>query len=201
MASPSSPLKLNFNIETSNDCKSFIFTDLTGEYSMNNITGYGSPNPELSNIVYAYLKVKNASGTEYTINLIANSSNLPTSDIYYEYNILNTDIGLTDLVTDGLWTFTYVVAFNYKETTEVYITTKSLLFTCQADCCIANLLANAKLDEQCDCNTKSLLDYVKAWATLQSLKAAARCGNIEDFNSLLKIINKICKNSECKTCK
>lgn len=195
-------LSLKTSICTTDDCKSFNFSDLTGEYSSGNLTGYGSPNPTLGNIVYAYLKVVNPSGTIYTIDLLANSSGLPTNNKLFEYTILNTDIGVTNIVTDGLWTFTYILCFDVGEgNQEVYSTINSILTTCEAECCVANLLASANLIDDCDCTGKSLSKYVKAWALLESLKAAARCGKVDDFNKLKDIINKICKNSGCKTCK
>ena len=44
--------------------------------------------------------------------------------------------------------------------------------------------------------------YVSSYNnSLQALKNAAECGDYTTFNSILKIITKLCKNNNCKTCK
>jgi len=57
--------------------------------------------------------------------------------------------------------------------------------------------------DTCDCckETTDYKNYILAWTQLQSLKKAAACGDETNFTAIKKIIDKLCLNSGCKTCK
>lgn len=188
-------LILNFEICQSSDCQDLSFSETTGAYNATyNVGGYGSPNITLGSVITAVLTSTSPDGTIYTTNLFTHG--FPTDDLTDDSYVISLT-GDTAL-EDGKWTFTYTI------TTESATYTKTItkLLYCNAKCCVAEMLSALQLLD-CDCCDKDLdyENYVKAWTFLQSLINAAECGDINSFTKILKIINKLCKNKACKTCK
>lgn len=187
-------LELKFNVCVVNKCTQLEFTETTGVYNVTtNPTGWGAPNIELAEIVAATLTITSPSGTDYVINLF--DQGFPSSNVDFSY-IFN--VGALTEIVDGKWTFVYTVTDSESNT---YTKTVYNLFSCQADCCVHQMLVDLELT--CDCCSKDTAyeNYIKAWTFLQALKNAAECGDINSFNNLLKILEKLCKNNNCKTCK
>ncbi len=187
-------LVLNFDVCVVNKCTQLEFTETTGEYnSVTNTTGWGTPNIELNTAETAVLTITSPSGTQYSINLL--DHDFPSSNVDFSY-IFSLD-NLTNIV-DGKWTFVYTITDSEADT---YTKTIYKLFYCNSDCCVEQMLTD--LDLTCDCCSKDLTyeNYVKAWTFLQALKNAAECGDYNSFTNILKILDRLCKNINCKTCK
>lgn len=178
-----------------NGCSQIKITETTGVYSTSNLGGYGSPNNTLGSITSSTLTITSPSSVIYSINLF--TLGFPSNNLSFSYTIPFTTLGLTN-IEDGQWTFVYTVSDGITS----FTTTKYSLFYCNSECCVSKKLANLKL-EDCDCckTDKSYDDYVLTQTMLESLKDAAKCGDTSKFAKIKKIIDKLCKNTNCKTCK
>jgi hypothetical protein len=189
-------LNLNFEICQANGCKDLIFSETTGKYDATyNIGGYGTPNETTADAVTATLTITNASGLVTTIDLMPEG--FPTDDIIADgYTITSSTV-----LPDGMYTFVYNVTYDNHGSIVTYSKSISKLFYCNSECCVNQMLSNLNLT--CDCceTDENIKDYYKAWTFLQALKNAAQCGDVTTFNNILKIITKLCKNNNCKTCK
>jgi len=189
-------LILNFEICQANGCKDLIFSETTGAYNATyNTGGYGAPNETTDDAVTATLTITNASGLVTTVDLMPEG--FPTDDIIADgYTITSSTV-----LPDGMYTFVYNVTYNYHGSIVTYSKSISKLFYCNSECCVNQMLSNLNLT--CDCceTDENIKVYYKAWTFLQALKNAAQCGDVTTFNNILKIITKLCKNNNCKTCK
>lgn len=195
MASPSNNFQLNFNVCVVNNCSQIKFTETTGAYSTSNLGGYGTPNIDISDVVSCYVDVTSPSGELVTINMI--TAGFPSSVSLDR--ILTLNMLAVSAITDGKWIITYRII---TDTELKYTVTKTKLFYCNSECCISQKLANLEITD-CDCckEDKSYADYVLTKTMLDSLKNAAKCGDMESFDKIKKIIDKLCLNNGCKTCK
>lgn len=194
-------LQLNFNTCTLSGCSEIKFTELTGLYSDTNTGGWGSPNPQIGNIYFASIILTAPDSTIYTIDIFDAITTYYNNGFEYIFNIP----GLDNIV-DGKWTIKYeIVIRKYIAENWVYTTyskTKYFLFFCNSECCVKQMLLDLDL-EDCKCDSKDIKysDYIKAWTFLEALKEAAKCGSVSLFTKLKKIVDKLCKNKDCKTCK
>lgn len=188
---------LDFTICPSDDCKSLSFTETTGAYSINNLTGWGTPNEATSAATSATLSVIDTAGTTISFNLFSLSPHWPTTDNDQIYTITSTDLhqGNTKIL-DGLYKFTYTVVTE----TRTYTTSIYKLFYCNIQCCIDQMFSLIT-DPSCDCQVDAIAAASKANALLESLKKQANCGDVNKFNTTITILNKLCKNINCETCR
>ena len=193
-------LILNFEICQSTDCKDLSFSETTGAYNATyNIGGYGTPNIELATVTKAVLTSTSPDGTIYTTNLFTHG--FPTDDLTDDPYVITLIPNTT--LADGKWIFTYTItSVSAESVVTTYSKTITKLLYCNSECCVESMLANLKITD-CDCCDKDLNydEYILTWLMLESLKKAAKCGDITSFDKILKIINKLCKNKACKTCK
>jgi len=189
-------LILNFEICQSNGCKDLVFSETTGAYNATyNTGGYGTPNETTAAATTATLTTTTPSGLVTTIDLMPEG--FPTDDIVADgYTITSSTV-----LPDGMYTFVYKVTYDNHGAIVTYSKSISKLFYCNAECCVNQMLSNLNLT--CDCceTDENIKDYYKAWTFLQALKNAAQCGDVTTFTNILKIITKLCKNNNCKTCK
>lgn len=194
---------IDFDICISNSCKAMNFTELTGAYSATNTGGWGSPNLALGTVTTALLQITDPGNSVYTIDLLA-TGDFPTDNTSLEYSIDFNDIGLgTGTVTDGQWKFLYYVVASGAVGPETFMATHNFLFYCNSQCCVTDMLAGIEADD-CDCNienTKRIDNYRKAKTFLASLIHAARCYQVTKFENIKSIVDKLCQNSGCETCK
>lgn len=191
--------QLNFKTCVVNNCSNIEFTETTGLYSVSNLGGYNSPNLGIADITLATLEITSPSNIITTIDMLP--LGFPSSNITYSTINISALLGLTN-IEDGVWKFKYTVA-NGNEVPVVPSTTiQTSYFYCNSKCCVEQKLADLQLSE-CDCCNKddNYDDYILTKTMLDSLKNAAKCGNLISFTKIKKIIDKLCKNSKCKTCK
>jgi len=193
-------VSLKFNICQENNCRDISFIEETGRYSASNETGFGTPNTNVGDILTALLQSTSPSGVVYNTNLLLQGFPTISADMDQVINLNNQSL------EDGAWKFTYIITYSYENpsgaiTVETYSKTINKLFYCNSQCCVDNMLANLDIKD-CDCckDTKEFEDYLKTSVFLQALKEAAKCGDVDNFTSIKKIIDKLCKNSKCKTC-
>lgn len=178
------------------NCSTLSFTETTGVYNATtNPYGYGAPNITIGEAVNGTLIITAPDLTTYTFVWLILPSNNPD---------LSTIISLATLggrtsVEDGFWNFQYTITDVYATP---YVAQKGYYFYCQSECCVAKLLTKIDLDKMTECgkNTKILDDYTKAKVLLQSIKNAASCLNNTNYLKAKALLEKICKNSNCKTC-
>lgn len=148
-------LKLSFS--ESNDAKTVRFTDQTSEYASGNLTGWGTPNELVSDIV----DVSNTTSGKYHLYLnitIKDSAGIdtiyPSIDLYNEFtsqfsltsgmvfDIQSDHLGLdSDLeLPDGMWTVEYVLTEADSETEINSITYQTIV-----DGVVSKKVANALL--------------------------------------------------------
>lgn len=179
-------------------CTKLVFKETTGVYNAStNLGGYGSPNPTTASIVSAVLTITSPNNIVYTIDLFATTF-FPTSNKDYEYSILALDLGLNNF-EDGEWTLVYTLISNVEV---IYTTTKVSIFTCNSACCVQDLLLD--IDPN-NINSKENIikidNYKKAKSFLDTLRYYANCSNLDQFNNIKLILDRLCANNDCKTCK
>jgi len=179
-----------------NDCTQIRFSENTGFYNTTNTGGYGAPNLAVGSATTAVLTITNPAGTVYTIDLFATTI-FPSNVLYTSYDIPLASIGSPSSIVDGKWTFSYAVS----DGVTTYTTSIFKYFYCNSKCCVTEMLAD--LDLTCDCCKESITykNYELAWAQLETLKKASKCGDETNFTAIKKIVDKLCLNSGCKTCK
>jgi hypothetical protein len=180
----------SINVCVRDACSTIIFKETTGAYNVTtNPTGYGAPNPTVVSVTAAGLTVTPPSGAGYSIDMLAEG--FPTSNEDLEFELTDTPY------EDGLWTFVYTVTSGAT----TYTATYSALFHCTITCCVNKMLLD--IDTECDCdelNSKKIQEYTKAKAFLDALKGYAYCGSTEKFDNIYTILQRMCGNTECKTC-
>ncbi len=186
------------NLCLANGCQVLTFKDTTGAYSVSNPTGYGTPNPEIVDFVSAVLTVIAPDETEYEIDLFADS--FPTVDVDQEYEIDLDDLGSRTSIEDGYWSFIYTIVTAGAVT---YTATFGAIFLCNARCCVQRILL--KIDENKfgttdKQNQKYINNYLKAKAILDTLTYYAYCGNLDKFDNIKLVLDKMCNNIDCTTC-
>mgnify|MGYP006322865789 FL=1 len=189
-------LQLKFDLCVINNCTQIRFSENTGFYNPTNLGGYGTPNLTGGSVTTAVLTITNPAGTVYTLDLFATTI-FPSNILYTSYDIPLASIGSPTSIVDGKWTFSYAVSNGIT----TYTTSVFKYFYCSSACCVKQMLAN--LDLSCDCckDSTEYKTYELAWVQLQALKKAAACGDETNFTAIKKIIDKLCLNSGCKTCK
>ncbi len=189
---------IDFDVCIDNACDTLTLTETTGAYSATNTTGWGAPNALTSDITVGFLQVTSPSGTISTINLISPVSGLPSSNPSFDYTILNANLGGITNIEDGHWQF---LLYYRTAGGTVYQKVRNYLFYCNTECCVQELLANIEVQD-CDCcdQDEKIKTYIKAKTFLESLKNAARCYQVSNFESIQEILSAICANSGCSTC-
>lgn len=182
-------LELKFSTCVTSGCSSIEFSEQTGSYSLSNPGGYGGFNLHTDDFTEATLTVISPDNVETIYNLIP--IGFPTTNTLLTY-----DIPVT--YKDGKWTFIYTLS----DGEDTFTVTKYSYFYCTTECCVNSKLANITTIG-CDSCKDSVTEkeYIKMFIMLESLKNAARCGSESTFNSIKKIIDKLCKNNACNTCK
>lgn len=203
-------MALNFNLQyqRSLDYFSIIAVDNTGSYDVNsNPGGYGVVNPVPGDFTSASLVVTMPdsvtllpTGPSYTFNALTllNST----------WNIPNTSLGLAanDKIPDGIYKFNIsgTAIFNLQEITyeqEVYVPFYQIV-----GCCIESLTI-AAFPDKCGCNKEYIERLVKANMWLSLLKPVLNglpqitiCGQYEKAAEIIRELQKICNNKNCKGC-
>jgi len=188
-------LILKQSAHVGNACRSIYLSDNTGLYSASNTGGWNNvggsdPNILISSIIETHILITLPDGV--TVVDIENPTGLPSSDTTFEYEISASVISGGTYISDGLYQIEYTVF----DGTDTYTTgPQYMLFTCNVQCCIANLFAKIAKVNDCNCDSTYIKNAIYADALLQGLLANEDCGDIVSINGLLTKLNTICGNS------
>lgn len=191
-------LVLQFSVCQSNNCKQITFNETTQAYDpVANVNGWGTPNPAIASATVATLTVLIPNGQTYTFDLFNGlTPNWPTLSPSQNFILLSNNLGygINNKLGDGIYTFTYSVTVSGV----VYTQVKNVLLFCNSKCCVQNLYADVAESNSCvSCakNKKDIADLARI--LLAGIEAAADCGQINTFNSLMTSLNRICANTNC----
>lgn len=190
--------QLKASLDTS-DCLNLIFTETTGFYQASNTTGWGTPQTTISTASAASLNITTPSGSTYNFNVFL--SGFPSYNINSAYSISYLDLGFSNTLADGIYTATYsVTALDGSDEPQVLTVTISTFIVCNLECCVDTMLT--KIDDwDCDCSKDAKDLYLQAFGVLQQINHSIECGDLDTASSLSNLANKLCKNSNCSTCK
>lgn len=189
-------LRLSYSICQNKSCKSLQFSETTGAYnSLSNTGGFGSPNVDTTDATSALLKVL-IPGATTTVDIDL-FPDFPTVDNEFEREITSADLGLTadSKLEDGVYEITYEVIADGVTYTEL----NNIFLYCNVQCCINQMIAKIP-SKHCSCSDSSVSDALTAYMLMKSLEHAAVCGKKTKFANTLKVLNNICKNTNCSTC-
>lgn len=189
-------LTLGLNV-TTEDCKNLIFTETTGAYNVTtNPTGWGTPNPTIASASLATVSVTVPNGTVYTFSVAGSS--FPTTTITQQYVIPYTSLGMTSSsgLVDGLYSILYSLSVTPGV---IYLQLQKTMIVCNLECCIDKMLLD--LDLSCECSEDAKENYLTAHAIFEQIQHSIECGDLDTAEELVDMANKLCKNSNCSTCK
>lgn len=188
-------LQLSVTLSTS-DCSNLVFTETTGLYSSGNLTGWGTPNPLISNATAASIIITTPSGSQFTFPILNNG--FPNA-INGTYSIPSTSLGMSTSLQDGQYSVVYIITVLVSGIPFIFSTTDVEFVACNLECCIDRLLNNIG-DWSCDCSKDAKDKYLNAFGIFQQIQHSIECKDFNTTTKLLSIGNKLCKNLNCSTC-
>lgn len=104
-------LGLSFSVVQSRTGKILTFTDTTGVYSVDNVTGYGTPNPDRSDVIRTEIRVRNPKAVNDYVKVFNTGSFIPKDNL--SINLVSEDLDLPDnsVYPDGVSLWNYGVFF------------------------------------------------------------------------------------------
>jgi len=203
-------LELNIGFGRSNVYFSINVTDNTGVYNvLTNPGGYGAPNPTVASFASFDVSVTLPdpvtllpSGTPVIVSAYPT---LPSS-VGASFSITNVNLGFSSdtALIDGVYLFDVTANDGLDE----YTYQRYAVFSDIVGCCIKSLTLNAF---GCDCNGKSK-NLVKANMWLSLLKPSVNdngdvilsqvelCSQWNKAAEIIRELQKICNNQNCKGC-
>ena len=185
---------------TKPDCKSFTYSQTTGVYdATTNLTGWGAPNKELTDVATSVLSIKNnKTGVTYDDIAVVSAGTSSNTYTFAELFLNSTPIG-TETIADGIYSFTHTVTFNDNS---IISTVAYRTCLCELNCTI-QALTDTMLDTIDDCctdNKKEMMaKYNEVMALYDIMTKAFRCNNFTAFNSIYSSIELLLMN--IKNCK
>lgn len=180
------------------------FTDNTGQYnSSTNTSGFGTPNPELNQVVNSLLFI-----TNLTTNVSYDAIQITPTDVEGTQTIIDittfTVNGINQNLTslpDGLYTYEWKVDVVAPDLI-VYSQEIMKLSLCQIACKIKVLASRIDLGCGCchdDCS-KSVWKFLEAYTLYKALLFGGACGSISEINENIKCLQDFLRNINCQTC-
>ena len=188
-------LVLKYTVSSSEDCQNLILTDVTGDYSVSNVTGYGAPNPERGDIVFAQVDITLPDETVVSdISLTLPDANLPSTDPTITI-ITAEDLGFGAGLDEGIYTV------NIQESDFIggvprFTLEFSFLNTCSTQGCLDKALSDFNIDE-CTCSDDKLDRLVKMDYYLKAARYAVECNKLEKAKKLLSAAQFLCNQKNC----
>jgi hypothetical protein len=185
-------MSLIYKIEAcpNNNCQLINIFDVTGIYNaISNPSGWGAPNPAISDATSSTLSVMYPGSVIPTvINTFPTLPNITNTP----FVISNTNLTLAALI-DGKYEFiSHVVAsgVDYYSNTTIYV-------LCGVECCVRKLLAGISTDRDCCMDDAKVEAALLAQTLLDGLKASAECGDFANADLILAELQKICAGTDC----
>jgi hypothetical protein len=197
MATFSNPV-LSLSVEMACDATSFTIKEATGAYhATTNPNGWGGPGgANILDVDSTSVVVTTPGGVEYTFNT---SAVFPDSTETNTYVINETDLGMSDKLTDGVYLFKYAVVENadpefldpeYKYVLVDY-TIKGLVYS--------RIAAINYADCNCDI-TADVLDTMEIYSAFKAMQNAGCLGKVAKVNELLAYLQTRLNNEICSSC-
>jgi hypothetical protein len=199
-------LYLEVEVNSSRDCASFYFKDITPEYSaVSSPNGYdptgiscASPS-NLTDITVAVSKVNSTSGA-VTINIPTTSPTFDSTRIpgVVDYEITSTNLGYT--ITDGIYQFVYSVV-DSANNDQVYQRTCYVLNDCAICCELEQRLKDIKSCGSCnELNSRSVNLLYEAYMLRQKAHHLVACLNFTGAQEVIDYLNRLLDLQTCDSC-
>jgi len=186
-------LVLKYSGVFTGDCQNLVLTDITGDYSSINQTGYGTPNPERSDILVTALLITLPNGTQVQVPPLWSPGPLTLPTTQPTVTIINcSTLGYSSGLPEGIYTILITESTQGAD----YQTTLSVLNTCTSQCCLDKTLSELEL-EDCHCDSKKLDVLNKMYYYLLAAQNAANCNQFNKASQLLKVVQFLCKQKKC----
>lgn len=194
-------LIVDFSACEGNSCNSIILTDTTGDYSLSaNPGGFGSPNPDISEVSQVTATITFADNTQVVLDITdLSSGGYPVMS----YLITIAQLGLSDKIPDQVITITLLYAGATIQGSSIAwtsSTTKTILYTCQTDCCFDKLMTKVQVSDCSCCQDGYLAKVIKGRAFLDAARLAAGCGQKNKATKLLQAAQFLCNSKNCNNC-
>lgn len=190
---------LEICINQSSDCKTVTITDNTGAYSLLNLTGWGTPNHNLSTVLTSTLTIsKRDNNGVYFDSPSSPITLLPVlpNDLYTSIDITaeQAGYGVDASFSDGIYKFTYTVTGD--DSGAYTLTTETIAgLVCNLMCCFKK-----KSDKvsTCICDCEELeQSFVKLWTYMRLYEGARDCANLNQMQKYIDKITKLCESCGC----
>lgn len=179
-------LEVRIEHSQSGDCKTITITDITGDYNGDtNPNGWGSPNPEKTDVTAATLVITKGTNT-YTVDLLA--LGFPVTG---EIELDALEITGAEKWIDG--EYTMVVTVSGTTGGDPFQSSFELCayLICISCCCVQKKWVQGKVgDGKHD-------ERILADDLLSILIANAECGELETANEALAELQKLCTDCGC----
>ena len=216
-------LDLSITFTESNDNKTVILTDTTGTYSADNLTGWGSPNIDVGDIISGStaskynllltITITDSSGTETEydeINLFDHNGGAFTdaSDLVFEMNSSHLLSGGTalgdsdDELPDGLWAIDYrIVDADYNSetnglsTADNYIVDTFYLIYGVVKASVYDKLRQIPTDYMCNnCDSREIMEAIFMYGYLKGIETSAYVAKQEELIIMLATLESIVRD-------
>jgi len=185
-------MALQVNIKARIDsCKDIIVTDITLPYSAGNTEGYGTPNPDITDITSATITITYPDGTQDIIDETSNLPSIVTGEIVFPAITPTT-------VADGLYTITYSVTGSQSGNPFTSEKTIKFINLCNIRCCLDNKWSSyISTCDRCVEMDTSLLEAEMLYRGIS--RGLAACSSETDIKYYIDKLQKLC-NSSCASC-
>lgn len=162
-------------------CESLTIKDITGFWSLTN-EGWGTPNPEKSDVESSILKIITPSGSiiEEDVTEIIQDS------VFSSYKLFE----ISEL-EDGVYSIELIINTESEE----FKTSITHRVYCNVECCVDKLSYEVSKDDCVPCNSSKTDKYLLAFTLLSALKS--ECLSNEEFKKILARLKKICETGDC----
>lgn len=214
-----SNIVLKFSTTEKSDRLSFDFQDDTGQYSVSNPGGMGSPNPTSAQAVEARIKVApkgyatfvlftitlvSGVATSFTVTDVNGNASAPVT-ISKAFPFLSSDpfnitgeqlgFGVDAKIIDNVYPITYEVDFSTPDEINETVTQYEAM-TGNIECCLDETFS--KVNPNCSCD--DLCALAKSVTMLESVQKSIDCGRPSDAQLMIDYLADECdkKNCGCK---
>lgn len=198
MSSTNTDLTLKYSVTLTPDGTTLKFVETTDEYSASNTGGYGSVNPDTSDVTDVALEIVNQ-GEEYAFD-DSDLTGFPDDDASEVVSITSDMLGgdTGDQIPDGILTITFTYTGTYLS---VVFTTETVIYkgiATAVECCYDKLIASVTAGTcNCESQEEAYKNVVLLRSTIDAFYNAASCNETERAEELLSQAQQICEDCEC----
>jgi len=190
-------VELNISYCTQEACKTLLLTDTTGDYALDNLGGWGTPNEDkalVDNASVAFT-ITIPNGTSYTVWAQADLGVDYTTDLL-EFPISTTHIGLTtdDIFPEGIYEVEMYLVYDPLSTAVEMTVARRFYVLCEMQYNIDSLLVEYVQSNLCDTvDYKKIENIYQVFLLYRALQESVSCGQADQADALYCRINKMLK--------